>query len=187
MGAIILNTIVLALTVTPDDGRAPIMEGINFYCFALLFAAECLFKLIGIGPRQYFSLAWNKFDFILVCFSFVGLIFDVGQLGSLLRIVRVARIFRLVKANPKVLTLFKTLIYSMPSLLNVGIILMLLYFIFAIIGMNLFNGIKHGTYLVSVNNLPKMWYRDFLRYFLRYLLNTFYICTFFFLECRCKF
>ena len=147
MSAIVLNTIVLALTITPDDGRAPILENINFYCFALLFAAEMVVKMIGIGPKQYFSLAWNKFDFVLVAFSFVGLTLDVGQLGSLLRIVRVARIFRLVKANPKVLTLFKTLIYSMPSLINVGIILMLLYFIFAIIGMNLFNGIKYGNYL----------------------------------------
>ena len=147
MAAIVTNTIILALTITPDDGRAPILEMINFYVFALLFCLECVLKLIGIGFIQYFSLAWNKFDFILVCFSFVGRLIDVGQLGSLLRIVRVARIFRLVKANPKVLTLFKTLIYSMPSLVNVGIILMLLYFIFAIIGMNLFNGIKYGDFL----------------------------------------
>ena len=147
MGAIICNTIILALTITPDDGRSIIMEGINFYVFGLLFLAECIFKLLGVGPKQYFSLAWNKFDFLLVCFSIFGKIFDVGQLGSLLRIVRVARIFRLVKSNPKVLTLFKTLIFSMPSLANVGVILILLYFIFAIIGMNLFNGIKYGNYL----------------------------------------
>merc|ERR1712196_652129 len=35
----------------------------------------------------------------------------------------------------------------MPSLVNVGIILVLLYFIFAIIGMNLFSGIKYGDFL----------------------------------------
>lgn len=147
MAAIMMNTIILAMTITPDDGRAAILESINFWIFAMLFCAEAVLKLIGVGPVQYFSVAWNKFDFTLVCFSFVGVVFDLGQTGSLLRIIRVARIFRLVKTSEKVLTLFKTLIFSMPSLVNVGIILLLLYFIFAIIGMNLFNGIKHGNFL----------------------------------------
>ena len=42
MGAIITNTVILALTITPDDGRAPILENINFYVFALLFCAEAV-------------------------------------------------------------------------------------------------------------------------------------------------
>ena len=127
MAAIMMNTIILAMTITPDDGRAAILESINFWIFAMLFCAEAVLKLIGVGPVQYFSVAWNKFDFTLVCFSFVGVVFDLGQTGSLLRIIRVARIFRLVKTSEKVLTLFKTLIFSMPSLVNVGIILLLLY------------------------------------------------------------
>merc|ERR1719498_27008 len=104
-------------------------------------------KWLGLGFQQYFAVGWNRFDFVLVVFSYAGRVGGLGQFATLLRIVRVARIFRLVKTNEKVLTLFKTLIYSMPSLVNVGIILVLLYFIFAIIGMNLFSGIKYGDFL----------------------------------------
>jgi hypothetical protein len=152
MLAIVLNTCVLAMTVTPDDGRAAVLEVINFYVFAMLFAVEMVLKLIGLGPVQYFSLGWNKFDSVLVVMAFVGRIFDFGQFATLLRIIRVARVLRLVKRNDKVLTLFKTLLYSMPSLWNVGIILVLLYFIFAVIGMNLFNGIKFQGFLNSDAN-----------------------------------
>lgn len=53
--------------------------------------------------------------------------------------------FRLVKSMQRLKTLLRTLIISLPSLGNVGTLLMLMYSVFAILGMQLF----HQAHLVS--------------------------------------
>jgi len=144
MGVILANTAALASKYygwTPRDQE--ITEGLND-AFALIFAVEAAIKLTAFGVKQYFGTNWSRFDFLIVIASLIGKLFTLGPIATLLRVVRVARIFRLVRSSRGLLLLFRTLVVSLPSLANVGIVLVLLFFIFSILGMNLFAGVRYG-------------------------------------------
>ena len=68
--------------------------------FVGVFALEALLKLIGLGPTYYFYLDWNKFDFLVVVMSLVSMVDTGGGYGlTALRIIRVARLLRMIKAS----------------------------------------------------------------------------------------
>jgi len=156
MCVIMLNTLVMCLSYA---GQSPSYEHVlsqfNFV-FLIIFTIEAILKLIALDI-QYFKEIWNWFDFVLVVLGYVGLVGGLGPLASLLRIFRIVRIFRLVRTSQGLLNLFRTLIYSIPSIWNVGAILILLMLIFAIMGMNLFANIKHGELLNENANFETFW------------------------------
>jgi Ion transport protein len=86
MICIVLNMILMALSF---EGQAEeytkILEGINYF-FTGVFAIESIMKLIGSGV-SYFYNSWNKFDFFVVCSSFVDIV--MSELGSSLKFLRV--------------------------------------------------------------------------------------------------
>ena len=53
------------------------------------------------------------------------------------------RVFRLIRASKNLRVLVDSLIVILPSIANVGSLIMLMFFIFAIIGMNMFSGVVH--------------------------------------------
>ena len=59
------------------------------------------------------------------------------------RIFRIGRILRLVKSAKGIRTLLFSLAVSMPALINIGLLLFLVMFIFAIFGMSFFMHVKH--------------------------------------------
>jgi len=74
---------------------------------------------------------------------------------SFLRIARVLRVFKLVKTMKGLNKLVITLIKSIPSLFNIALLLGLLFFVFACIGMNLFADIMPGENLNQYANFRK--------------------------------
>ena len=103
-----------------------------------IFIAEMVIKVIGFG-KQYFFDPWNQVDFAIVCIS----IWELSPLAggydvTLFRIFRVTRILKLVKGNQGLKSLVFTLVTSIPALGNVGGLIALLLFMFAVMGMNLF-------------------------------------------------
>ena len=95
----------------------------------------------------YFAERWNRFDFFCVATSIIGFAANAGGGASVLRILRLARVFRLVRNLKGLRMLFNTLIMSLPGLLNIGALLFLLCFVYAILGMNLFGKVKFGENL----------------------------------------
>ena len=84
----------------------------------------------------YFHRGFFKSMTILVidsAFTLLDKLFsaDLGIDVTLLRVVRIARVVRLVRSNRGLLRLFRTLYYSLPSLGNVGMLLLLFIFVFA--------------------------------------------------------
>jgi hypothetical protein len=76
--------------------------------FTVIFTIEVIVKLIGLGIKQYFRDPWCMFDFFVTLLSLVQIPLDVAAKQSvpafnLLRVFRVARVFRLV---PKVCLLY---------------------------------------------------------------------------------
>nr|XP_040580398.1 sodium channel protein 60E-like [Lepeophtheirus salmonis] len=118
--------------------------------FTTIFSLEAIVKIIGLR-FQYFTAGWNLFDFILVIASVVGIVMedlmtDFPVSPTLLRVVRVfriGRILRLIKAAKGIRKLLFALMVSLPALFNIGALLALITFIYAIIGMTLFGHVKH--------------------------------------------
>jgi len=93
---------------------------------------------MALGIRDYWSENWNKFDFIIVLVSLVSLIAENGGLASIFRTIRIGRIVRLLNKAPILNALFMTLVFSSPALLNIGSLLFIITFIYAILGVTLF-------------------------------------------------
>lgn len=88
-----------------------------------------------------------------MCMNVAGFTVEVA-IGSasgidftLLRVVRVIRIFRLVKVSKHLRAIFSTLLISLPSLGNVGALLCMLFFMFAVAGQQLFGTVEHGDFI----------------------------------------
>ena len=108
MACIILNTVVLAVKwyMMPEI-VTEVVEILN-YVFMVIFTIEAIVKIIAMKSK-YFKDGWNVFDFtvvlltaIILGLSWVGPLigFDVGNLGvtsTILRSLRIGRIFRLIK------------------------------------------------------------------------------------------
>ena len=75
---------------------------------------------------------------------------------TLLRVVRVVRIFRLVKVSRHLRAIFSTLLISLPSLGNVGALLFMVFFMYAVAGQQLFGGVTDGEFVTEHAN-----FRDF--------------------------
>jgi hypothetical protein len=116
--------------------------------FTILFIIEALAKMVGYTPAVYFSVAWNRFDFTIIVVGVLGQSLSfygsagLSQYAVLMRVLRVVRIFRLVKTSKGLKLMFKTILFALPSLANVGSLFLLNMYIFAAIGMNLFSQIK---------------------------------------------
>lgn len=98
-----------------------------------LFAAEALLKMAQHGRHwyRYFQDPWNVFDFtiVVVCFLPVD-----AQYAAVLRLARILRALRLISTVPQLQLLVGSLIKSLPSMLYVGILLVLMFYIYAVMG-----------------------------------------------------
>lgn len=144
---ILLNTAVLASDHYNSSDQFKLFDKITNYIFVIIFTAEVIIKIIGFGKR-YFMEGWQVFDFVIVILSIVGIILEeslqenkVG-LSALMKGLRSIRILKLFKRNKSLRVIFDTFMITLPNLLNVGSLLLLLFYIYAILGINLFAIVK---------------------------------------------
>jgi hypothetical protein len=147
MGVIVMNAVTMACERydASDDLRST-LDGLGVF-FAVIFVGEAAAKLYAMYPAAYFSDRWNCFDFFCVATTLIGYMAGTGGGASVLRVLRLARVFRLVRKLKGLLMLFNTLIVSLPGLINIGALLFLLCFVYAVLGMNLFGKVKFGENL----------------------------------------
>merc|ERR1711964_649142 len=100
MFCILLNILFMMMRYFDQDDDHELMLILANYVFSIIFTIEMVVKLYALEPGEYFSRAWNQFDFILVLASWIGMLFNLGQFATLLRVARIARIFRLVQTSP---------------------------------------------------------------------------------------
>ena len=67
--------------------------------FVGIFTMEAVLKLIGLGPRYYFYIDWNKFDFAVCFLSLISIGSSDSFNLTALRIIRVARLLRMIKSS----------------------------------------------------------------------------------------
>jgi hypothetical protein len=153
---ILLNSIVLAVQYWGQSTEYDvILDNINTI-FAIIFTIEAIMKISAKG-WFYFRNRWNQFDFLVVTGSIISAIlyfgFDVsaGMIITVVRIFRVFRIVRLVKGSEKIKQLMDAVVFTLPGLVNITCLL-LFFFIYAILGVQLFAKVEYfGTYNEHAN------------------------------------
>ena len=161
VGAIIVNILIMSTEHQNMSNEFEWFLLISNWVFSLLFLFEAVAKIIGLGTVQYFSYGWNRFDFTLVVLSIIGFIaYSTGTSilfdFKILRVFRIPRIFRLLKHFEGLKRLVMTLYYALPSLANIGYVLLLFFFIYAVMGMQLFGGTPHADFVTVHANFDNV-------------------------------
>ena len=131
--------------------------GLEFVTYA--YYAETALRVAAYGGA-YFSDSWRRFDFALVVMTLLGAFAAASGLQSsfspiVLRVVmllRVLRIMRFVKAARELTSLLFTLVLSLPALLNIMAILVLIIYVWAVLGMDLFSFVARQENLHAHRN-----------------------------------
>lgn len=102
-----------------------------------IFIIEIVVKMAAEGhkPLLFFKDAWNVFDFFIVV---VGLMPFGGGAVTALRLVRLLRVLKLVRALPKLRILVMGLLRSLSSIAYIGLLLGLLFYLYAVLGVSVF-------------------------------------------------
>lgn len=117
------------------------------YALMVIFFFELALKTIAFD-KNYFKDNWNRFDFSVIILTFVTLIAEnlnastIGRATSILRSMRILKVLRLVKRFNRLNIMFKTLLSAAPTMISLGFLLMLLIYIYSILGMQLFSFTK---------------------------------------------
>ena len=156
-GCIALNVVTMSLEWA---GQSQQQEDTLFYLslsFISIFAIEAALKLTALGVIGYYNDSWNRFDFAVVMISVIGVVlkFSVSFspfVISVLRVLRLARLLRVARMTKGVRMLLRTLFLSVPSLVNVGALLALLFSLYAIIGMKFFGRVTWGQFITTYAN-----------------------------------
>uniref|UniRef100_A0A8C4E7A5 Sodium channel protein n=1 Tax=Dicentrarchus labrax TaxID=13489 RepID=A0A8C4E7A5_DICLA len=148
----ILICLNMVTMMVETDDQTPDMDKILYWInlvFIVLFTGECVLKMISLR-HYYFTIGWNIFDFVVVILSIVGMFlseviekyFVSPTLFRVIRLARIGRILRLIKGAKGIRTLLFALMMSLPALFNIGLLLFLVMFIYAIFGMSNFAYVK---------------------------------------------
>ncbi|XP_034079744.1 sodium channel, voltage gated, type VIII, alpha subunit b isoform X2 [Gymnodraco acuticeps] len=165
---IVLNTLFMAMEHYPMTPQFEGVLAVGNLVFTGIFAGEMFAKLVAMDPYYYFQGGWNCFDGFIVTLSLVELgLADVEGL-SVLRSFRLLRVFKLAKSWPTLNMLIKIIGNSVGALGNLTLVLAIIVFIFAVVGMQLF-GKNYKDCVCKINVtcvLPRWHMHDFFHSFL---------------------
>ncbi|XP_045444387.1 voltage-dependent L-type calcium channel subunit alpha-1C isoform X30 [Pipistrellus kuhlii] len=158
---ILLNTICLAMQHYGQSCLFKVAMNILNMLFTGLFTVEMILKLIAFKPKHYFCDAWNTFDALIVVGSIVDIaITEVNNAEensrisiTFFRLFRVMRLVKLLSRGEGIRTLLWTFIKSFQALPYVALLIVMLFFIYAVIGMQVFGKIAlNDTTEINRNN-----------------------------------
>ncbi|XP_014023101.1 calcium channel, voltage-dependent, L type, alpha 1D subunit, a isoform X3 [Salmo salar] len=170
---IMLNTLCLAVQHYGQSATFNYVMDILNMVFTAVFTAEMVLKLIAFKPRHYFTDAWNTFDALIVVGSVVDIAItevnptEAPQLDesgntedsarisiTFFRLFRVMRLVKLLSRGEGIRTLLWTFIKSFQALPYVALLIAMLFFIYAVIGMQVFGKVAmvDGTHINRNNN-----------------------------------
>ncbi|XP_066095020.1 voltage-dependent L-type calcium channel subunit alpha-1S [Saccopteryx bilineata] len=178
---IMLNTICLGMQHYNQSEQMNHISDILNVAFTIIFTLEMVLKLMAFKARGYFGDPWNVFDFLIVIGSIIDVILSEidtflassgglyclgGGCGNVdpdesarissafFRLFRVMRLIKLLSRAEGVRTLLWTFIKSFQALPYVALLIVMLFFIYAVIGMQMFGKIAlvDGTQINRNNN-----------------------------------
>ncbi|XP_038133954.1 two pore segment channel 3 isoform X2 [Cyprinodon tularosa] len=141
---IMVNAVFIGL-----DEENPLISN-SEWAFLALYVLEILLKLYVFEPRAFFSKHsfWNWFDTIVVIAALIATIINSAlkssggytsrQVLDIVFILRVLRLIRVVDSIKRFRTIINTLIRIGPAILTFGQLILVVYYVFAMVGMELF-------------------------------------------------
>uniref|UniRef100_A0A8C9MFA3 Voltage-dependent R-type calcium channel subunit alpha n=1 Tax=Serinus canaria TaxID=9135 RepID=A0A8C9MFA3_SERCA len=145
MAMIALNTVVLMMKYYSAPYTYELALKYLNIAFTMVFSLECVLKIIAFGFLNYFRDTWNIFDFITVIGSITEIILTDTKVNfnmSFLKLFRAARLIKLLRQGYTIRILLWTFVQSFKALPYVCLLIAMLFFIYAIIGMQVFGNIK---------------------------------------------
>uniref|UniRef100_A0A8C7IMM3 Voltage-dependent T-type calcium channel subunit alpha n=1 Tax=Oncorhynchus kisutch TaxID=8019 RepID=A0A8C7IMM3_ONCKI len=151
---IIIATNVLTMSMEHYNQPQYLEEGLKYcnYVFTLVFVIETVLKLIAFGLRRFFKERWNQLDLAIVLLSVMGITLEEIDLNAslpinptiirIMRVLRIARVLKLLKMATGMRALLDTVVQALPQVGNLGLLFMLLFFIYAALGVELFGKLE---------------------------------------------
>ncbi|XP_068605989.1 LOW QUALITY PROTEIN: voltage-dependent L-type calcium channel subunit alpha-1D-like [Brachionichthys hirsutus] len=160
------NTLTLAIQHYEQSKLFTSVMDILNMIFTVVFTIEMVIKLLALRAHHYFIDPWNSFDALIV----VGSVLDIavsefsggdgqgegggkGESGKVsitfFRLFRVLRLVKLLSKGEGIRTLLWTFVKSLQALPYVGLLIAMIFFIYAVIGMQTFGkvAIDENTYI----------------------------------------
>ncbi|XP_059261558.1 uncharacterized protein LOC132021342 [Mustela nigripes] len=143
---ILINAIFIAL-----DEKNPFISYAE-WLFLSLYIIEILLKLYTYEPRAYFGKKqfWNWFDMLIIVAALVATVanttiqsaskYNSQQVLDIVLILRILRLLRVIVSIQRFRLIVTTLINIGPTILTFGGLILVVYYVFAIIGMEAFHG-----------------------------------------------
>nr|UGV94655.1 CaV1 voltage-gated calcium channel alpha-1 subunit [Trichoplax adhaerens] len=163
-GLITLNTMTLMMQVyRPSRVYNDVLEYLNIG-FTVLFGLEAILKIVAFKPQNYFRDKWNVFDFVIVVGSIIDIVISeiykdssnvtVDFSVNFFRLFRAMRLVKLLSRGGGMRTLLWTFMKSFQALPYVGLLIVFVFFIYAVIGMQLFGTVltSPGSAITEYNN-----------------------------------
>uniref|UniRef100_A0A6Q2ZD49 Ion transport domain-containing protein n=1 Tax=Esox lucius TaxID=8010 RepID=A0A6Q2ZD49_ESOLU len=122
------------------------------YVFTCIFIIEALLKLMAFGLHRFFKDRWNQLDVAIVLLSIMGITLEELKMNAslpinptiirIMRVLRIARVLKLLKMAKGMRALLDTVMQALPQVGNLGLLFMLLFFIYAALGVELFGKLE---------------------------------------------
>ncbi|OXB77005.1 UNVERIFIED_CONTAM: hypothetical protein H355_014827 [Colinus virginianus] len=151
-GVIGLNVITMAMEHYQQPKVLDEALKICNYIFTVIFVLESVSKLIAFGFRRFFQDRWNQLDLAIVLLSIMGITLEEIEVNAslpinptiirIMRVLRIARVLKLLKMAVGMRALLDTVMQALPQVGNLGLLFMLLFFIFAALGVELFGDLE---------------------------------------------
>lgn len=133
---ILLSAILIGLETDPVLPEASPTFVVLRKIITALFVVEILLRIGAEFPRplQFLRSGWNLFDVVVVS---VSLLPGLGTTTLVLRLARVLRALRVISVLPDLRVVVTALLRSIPSVGNVGLLLFLHFYVYAVVGVGL--------------------------------------------------
>jgi len=157
LAVVLTNSILLALD-DPTDDEAAISTGLD-NTFLGIYTAEMILKIFGMGfyfgKKAYLRDYWNVLDFIIVTTAYIPLIITSSSMNlSAIRVLRVLRPLRTISKIKVLKVIVLTLLAAIGPLMETVFILVFMYAIFAIAGLQLFSGLLKKRCFALETGIP---------------------------------
>ncbi|GAB0176765.1 voltage-dependent T-type calcium channel subunit alpha-1I [Grus japonensis] len=121
----------------------------------IFFAMEMVLKMVALGifgKKCYLGDTWNRLDFFIVMAGMVEYSLDLQNINlSAIRTVRVLRPLKAINRVPSMRILVNLLLDTLPMLGNVLLLCFFVFFIFGIIGVQLWAGLLRNRCFMEEN------------------------------------
>lgn len=161
------NAVVLGLETYPHLGSAgPLLHALE-WGFRAIFVTEIAIRILAYGrrPQDFFRHGWNVFDFVVIAAAFIpGLHGD----SAALRVIRIARVVRLVRFSPGLRTIVTALLRSLPGVGGFLALALVTLYVYGMAGWLIFEKSQPDEYgtigravltlfvLLSLETLPEL-------------------------------